>query len=355
MTKSYSEQDFEEHIIEHLTNSGYEQFKSTEFDKDLCLIKDDVIAFILTTQPNEYNKLQRQYGEDTQNKLLYRLSREISKNGTLQVLRKGIKDRGCKFRFAYFKPSSKMNPEHLVLYGRNQFSIIRQLKYSKRNENSIDIAIFLNGIPIITAELKNSLTGQVVQHAIKQYKHDRDPKEPLFEYKRCLVHFAVGNEEVFMTTRLLKENTHFLPFNKDIENPVNPNGHKTSYLWEDILQPATLLDLINNYLHSQTETEKYYHKDKGLIEESKETFIFPRFHQLDVVRKLLNKVKVEGAGHNYLIQHSAGSGKSNSIAWLVHQLASLYGRESDTERMFDSIMVVTDRKNLDRQLQNTIK
>ena len=151
-----------------------------------------------------------------------------------------------------------MNPEHQVLYGRNRFSVIRQLKYSKRNENSIDMVIFLNGIPIITAELKNSLTGQFVRNAIKQYKHDRDPKEQLLEYKRCFVHFALGNEEVFMTTRLMKEKTHFLPFNRDTENPVNPNGHKTAYLWEDILQPDTLLDLINNYLHIQKETEKHF-------------------------------------------------------------------------------------------------
>jgi len=202
MAQNYKEQDFEEHIVKHLTNSGYDQFQPTDFDKDLCLIKEDVIASILATQTNEYEKLQRQYAEDTQNKLLYRLSQEISKKGTLHVLRKGIKDRGCKFCFAYFKPSSKMNPEHQILYGRNRFSVIRQLKYSKRNKNSIDIVIFLNGIPVITAELKNSLTGQFVQNAIKQYKQDRDPREPLLQYKRCLVHFAVGNEEVFMTTKL---------------------------------------------------------------------------------------------------------------------------------------------------------
>ena len=163
------------------------------------------------------------------------------------------------------------------------------------------------------------------------------------------------NKIEFMTTRLMKEKTCFLPFYKDTENPVNPNGHKTAYLWEDILQPDTLLDLINNYLHIHKETEKHYDKNKGLIEIEKETFIFPRFHQHDVVRKLLKAAKIEGVGHNYLIMHSAGSGKSNSIAWLAHQLASLYAKDSDTERLFDSILVITDRKNLDRQLQNTIK
>ncbi len=352
---TYNEQDFEDHIVEHLVKSGYEQYKPADFDKDLCLIKEEVIGFIIATQTNEYAKLKKQYGDDTQNKFLYRLSQEISKKGTLQVLRKGIKDRGCKFRFAYFKPANKMNPGHQILYNRNGLSVIRQLKYSKRNENSIDIVIFINGIPIVTAEIKNSLTGQFVQNAVKQYKHDRDPKEQLLEYKRCLVHFAVGNEEVFMTTKLNKEKTYFLPFNKDTENPVNPNGHKTAYLWEDIFMPDTLLDLINNYLHIQTDTEKYYDKDKGLTETTKESFIFPRFHQLDVVRKLLDSVRTQGAGNNYLIQHSAGSGKSNSIAWLSHQLASLYRKDSDTERLFDSILVITDRKNLDRQLQNTIK
>ena len=327
-----------------------------EYDKELCLIPAEVIRFIQDTQPKEYQKLEKQYGADTASKLCYRLSREIQKRGALDVLRNGIKDRGVKFHLAYFKPASGMNPEHQKLYQGNRFSVVRQLKYSRKNENSIDMALFLNGIPIITAELKNSLTGQFVEDAKKQYRKDRNPKgEPLLAFKRCLVHFAVGNEEVFMTTKLEGEKTRFLPFNKDIVNPVNPHGHKTHYLWEDIWQPDMLLELIHNYLHIQKNTEKYYDKNKGLVEREYEVFIFPRYHQLDVVRKLIGAVRQDGVGKNYLVQHSAGSGKSNSIAWLAHQLANFYQNPTDKERLFDSIIVVTDRRVLDRQLQNTIK
>ena len=349
----YTEQNFEEHIEEHLLKSSYIKVLPSSYDRNLCLIQSEVLQFIQSTQPKEYDKLQTQYGEYTETKLCQRLSNEIARKGTLQVLRKGFSDRGSKFRLSYFRPSSGMNPEHQKLYESNRFSIIRQLKYSTKNENSIDIGIFLNGLPILTMELKNSLTGQTVENAIKQYKNDRDPKDPLLAFRRCLVHFAVGNEKVFMTTRLSGSKTRFLPFNLDTENPVNPNGHKTAYLWEDILQSDTLLDLINNYLHIHTSSEKVYDKEKGLVTKESSAMIFPRFHQLDVVRKLLHQVKEDGVGKNYLIQHSAGSGKSNSIAWLVHQLASLYQHEGDHERLFDSIIVVTDRKILDRQLQNT--
>jgi len=353
--QSYLEKDFEEHIEEHLLNSGYHKRLPENYDKDLCLIPEEVIHFIQSTQPDEYKNLVKQYGKNTPNKIYYRLSEEIKKWGTLHVLRKGFKDRGQRLRFAYYEPSSGMNPEHKILYKKNRFSIVRQLKYSKKNENSLDISIFINGIPIITGELKNSLTGQFVEQAIKQYKTDRNPKEPLFHFKRCLVHFAIGNEKVFMTTKLNGENTRFLPFNLDTENPVNPEGHQTAYLWEDILQPDTLLNLINNYLHIQKNSEKYYDKYKGLVEYEYNVSIFPRFHQLDSVRKILDAVREDGIGHSYLIQHSAGSGKSNSIAWLAHQLASFYQNETDTERLFDSIIVVTDRRILDKQLQDTIK
>jgi type I restriction enzyme, R subunit len=355
MTSSYLEKDFEKHIEEHLLNSGYFKNNSENYDKELCLIPDAVVQFIQATQPEEYEKLELQYGDATSSKLCDRLAKEISKRGSLYVLRKGIKDRGANFKLAYFKPSSGMNPEHQALYAKNRFSVVRQLKYSKKNENSLDLTIFLNGIPIITAELKNSLTGQTLANAVKQYKQDRDPKEPLFQFKRCLVHFAVGNEAVEMTTRLQGNQTRFLPFNKDVVNPVNPNGHKSSYLWDDILQPDMLLELINSYLHVQRNTEKYYDKNKGLAEREYEVLVFPRFHQLDSVRKILGAVRNEGVGKSYLVQHSAGSGKSNSIAWLAHQLASLYQHKEDTERLFDSIIVVTDRRVLDKQLQDTIK
>ncbi|MDX9906488.1 MAG: DEAD/DEAH box helicase family protein [Bacteroidales bacterium] len=274
----------------------------------------------------------------------------------MHVLRKGIKDLDAKLSLAYFKPSSGLNPEHLKLYACNRLVIVRQLKYSLKNENSIDMVIFLNGIPIITMELKNSLTGQFDEDAIRQYREDRDPNEPLIKFKRCLVHFAVGNEKVYMTTRLEGPGTRFLPFNKETENPVNPEGHKTAYLWEEILKPNNLMLLLQNYLHVQKVTEKYYEPQTKTVKEKEwEVLVFPRYHQLDVVKDALNYARANGAGHNYLVQHSAGSGKSNSIAWLAHQLASLYQKETDKERLFDSIIVITDRRILDRQLQNTIK
>jgi type I restriction enzyme R subunit len=353
--QKYTEQNFEEHIEEHLLKSGYQKRLPEDYSKELCLIPDDVIGFIKATQPKQYENLQKQYGAETDETLLYHIADEIHKNGTLDVLRKGFKDRGQQLRFAYFKPSSGMNPEHERLYRQNRFAVVRQLKYSTHNENSIDTVLFLNGLPIISMELKNSLTGQFVEQAIKQYRYDRDPREPFFHFKRVLVHFAVGNEKVYMTTRLSGDKTRFLPFNKDTENPVNPKGHKTAYLWEDVLRPDTLLDLIGNYLCVQINKEKYYDSQKGLAERKTEALIFPRYHQLDCVRTILNGVRKEGIGNNYLVQHSAGSGKSNSIAWLAHKLASFYQKEGDKERLFDSIVVITDRRILDRQLQNTIK
>ena len=350
-----TEKRFEEHIEAHLLDSGYRKLAPTTYDCDLCLIPDEVIGFVRDTQPQAFEKLEAQYGAETAAKLCLRLSQEVTKRGTLDVIRNGLKDRGVEFHFIYFKPASGMNPEHQALYKKNRLAIVRQLAFSKKYHGTLDVTLFLNGLPILTAELKNSLTGQFVEDAVKQYRVDRKPDEPLFKFKRCLVHFAVGNELVFMTTRLEGESTRFLPFNKDTVNPVNPKGFKTAYLWEDILWPDTLLTLLNSYLHVQVIKEKTFDKTKGLIETEHEVLIFPRFHQLDSVRKMLAALKTEGAGKTYLIQHSAGSGKSNSIAWLAHQLASLYRTQDAKERLFDSIIVVTDRKVLDRQLQSTIK
>lgn len=355
--QSYKEKDFEAHIESQLLTAGYVSNQPDDYDRELCLLTADVVAFVQATQPKEWEKLAAQYDTETESKFLHRLGRELTKRGALDVLRKGIKDRGAKFNLAYFKPASGMNPEHEKLYRGNQFAVVRQLKYSTKNENELDLTLFFNGIPIITVELKNSLTGQTVDNAIKQYKYDRNPKgEPLLAFQRCLVHFAVGNEKAAMTTKLAGKSTFFLPFNKDIENPINPDGNKTAYLWQDIWQPDTLLTLIDSYLHLQTSEEKIYSEKTGQLEtKTKSAFIFPRYHQLDAVRQLLAAAKQEGAGHNYLIQHSAGSGKSNSIAWLAHQLANLYQNPADTERLFDSIIVVTDRRLLDKQLQDTIK
>ena len=353
---TYTETDFEEHIEAHLNQSGYRSLPSASCNKELCLIPSETLRFIQMTQLEMYQKLERQDDGDTPDKLLDRVSREIENRGVLDVLRKGVKDRGCHFNLTYFLPSSGMNPDHQKLYDQNRFSLIRQLKYSERNEKSLDMTLFLNGLPLVTMELKNSLTGQTVTEAEKQYRTDRDPREPLFKFKRCLVHFAVGNEKVSMTTHLRGSKTRFFPFNKGIENPVNPEGHKTTYLWEDILQPDNLMALINNFIHEQETTEKVYDDKISAVKDVKSrVLVFPRYHQLDVICQLQTAIVEEGVGHNYLIQHTTGSGKSNSIAWLAHLLTHLYSSENDTNRIFDSIIVVTDRRVLDRQLQNTIK
>ena len=353
---TYTEQRFEDHIEEHLNQSGYRSLKSSRYDKPLCLIPNETLQFIQDTQPETYQKLERQYGEETSVKLLDRISKQIASRGVLDVLRKGVKDRGCDFKLTYFQPSSGMNPDHKTLYAQNRFSLIRQLHYSQRNEKSLDMVLCLNGLPLVTMELKNSLTGQTVIDAEKQYRTDRDPREPLFQFKRCLVHFAVGNEKVSMTTHLQGDKTRFFPFNKGIENPVNPKGHKTAYLWEDILHPDNLMALINDFIHEQETTEKVYDdKTKMVKDEKHSVLVFPRYHQLDVIRQLKAAIVAEDVGHNYLIQHTTGSGKSNSIAWLAHLLTHLYRSPTDTNRIFDSIIVVTDRRVLDKQLRETIK
>ena len=272
----YTETDFEDHIEGYLNQSGYRSLQSTDYDKSLCLIPNETLKFIQDTQPEEYQKLERQHGEDTPQKLTLRISNQIKSRGVLDVLRKGVKDRGCSFDLTYFQPSSGMNPTHKKLYNQNRFSLIRQLHYSQRNEKSLDMTLFLNGLPLVTMELKNSLTGQTVTDAEKQYRTDRDPREPLFQFKRCLVHFAVGNEKVSMTTQLQGGKTRFFPFNKDIENPVNPDGHKTAYLWEDILQPDNLMELINNFIHEQETTEKVYDPRIGVVKDVKHrVLVFP--------------------------------------------------------------------------------
>jgi type I restriction enzyme R subunit len=353
---TYTERKFEDHIEYELVESGYKKRKTESYDKDLCSIPEDLIGFIKDTQPKQYEKLENQYGPQTEKKLLKRIYDEIEKRGLIDVLRKGVKDRGSSFQLVYFEPKSGLNPEHRELYEKNRFTVVRQLKFSKRNENSVDMGLFVNGIPVSILELKNSLTGQTHIDGEKQFREDRDPKEPLFRFKRCLVYFSVGNEKVSMTTRLSGQKTRFLPYNKDIENPVNMEDHKTSYLWEDILQPDSILDLIENYVHIREEVSKEYDPEtKRIVDKKSEILIFPRYHQLKVVRGLKKTVVEEGAGHKYLIQHTTGSGKSLSIGWLSHLLSSLYQNPTDKNGMFDSVIVVTDRRVLDKQIQNTIK
>ncbi|MCC6488065.1 MAG: type I restriction endonuclease subunit R, partial [Candidatus Hydrogenedentes bacterium] len=333
---------------------GYRAHTTDAYDRHLCLMSEDVLNFILATQPKEWARLKQHHGAEVKERFLKRVANEIEKRGTLDVLRTGIKDSGCKFQAAYFRPSSGLNKELERKYQGNLFSVVRQLHYSEKNENSLDLVLFLNGLPIFTAELKNPLTGQTVQDAMKQYKRDRDPREPLLGYGRCLAHFAVDPELVYVTTQLAREKTLFLPFNKGrvggAGNPPVPptqQGYATAYLWEAIWSKDSVLDLARQFIHEVEEEDEKGRKT------GKKSIIFPRYHQLDSVRRMVAHAREHGAGQRYLIQHSAGSGKSNSIAWLAHQLSTLH--DAKDARVFDSIVVVTDRRVLDRQLQQTIR
>ena len=353
---NYTEEKFEDHIEESLNSDGWKSLHHTEYDRNLCQISSELLTFIKKSQEKEYEKLTDQYGSQTDQKLTKRVCDEISKRGIVDVLRKGVKDHGSHFQLVYFEPKSGLNPEHQKLYRQNRFTVIRQFHFSPKNEKSIDVSLFLNGLPLITMELKNQLTGQTILDSEKQYRFDRDPKETLLQFKRCMVHFCVDNDKVSMTTRLMGSRTKFLPYNKGIENPINPEGHKTHYLWDEVLIPDSLLDIVENFVHVSVEIEKEYDKIKGrVVDKKNEILIFPRYHQLTVTRNLRHTIRKEGVGNNYLIGHTTGSGKSYSIGWLSHLLTSLYQTKTDKNRMFDTIIVVTDRKVLDQQLQQIIK
>jgi type I restriction enzyme R subunit len=353
---SPTEEKFEEHIEKHLCSIGYISTDFHEYDRSLCLIKDQVIGFIKTTQPEKWERLTEIYDLDTENKILSRISSEVSKRGIVDVLRNPVVDRGVYLNLCYFEPKSDLNPDHLKLFQSNRFTVMRQLHYSNQNENSIDMVLFLNGLPIVTMELKNQLTGQNVKHSENQYRNDRDPKEPLLNFKRCMVHFCLDNNKVSMTTRLAGSKTFFLPYNRDLENPTVDQGYRTKYLWEEILPPSSLLDILENFVHVSKEKEFFFNdKTQKIDTKVKELLVFPRYHQLDLIRNFRRQLKEDGPGKNYLVQHTTGSGKSYSIGWLSHTLTSLYRSTGDTKRMFDTIIVVTDRTVLDDQLRNTIR
>ncbi len=353
MSPEISERAFEAAIEAALVERGYRKRSPEDYDRDLCLIPRDVEDLILATQPKEWDRLKQHHGADVREVFLKRLAGEIERRGVLDVLRNGIKDSGCKFRLAFFRPASGLNEEIQRLHAANLFGVVRQLHYSRKNENSLDLALSLNGIPIFTAELKNPLNGQSVEDAIRQYKTDRDPREPLLAYGRCLAHFAVDPDIVYVTSRLDGARTRFLPFNQGkfggAGNPPVPptrTGYATAYLWEDTWSRDSVLDLVRQFIH-EVEDEARGRKT------GKRFLIFPRYQQLEAVRRLVAHARAHGARQRYLIQHSAGSGKSFTIAWLAHQLATLH--DAGDKRVFDSIVVVTDRRVLDRQLQRTIR
>jgi len=351
---SHKEIIFENEVIELLKENGYIEGESKNYDRELALYPQDLIDYIKTTSPKAYEKLSKTYGENVDDAIAQRVAKQLDVHGSLHFLRNEVKDRGAKFKLCQFKPELD-NPESQAKYEANILRVVRQLYYSKENKNSIDLVLFLNGIPFATIELKSDFT-QAVEVAKAQYRTDRLPKgEPLLAFKkRALVHFAVSGDEVWMTTKLAGSKTFFLPFNKGREdgsagNPVNKDGgYATQYLWDEVLERESILNILQRYMHLQVEEVEDHRGRKG----KKETMIFPRYHQLDATRKLLASSRKEGAGQHYLIQHSAGSGKSNSIAWLAHQLSSLHG--DDGKAVFNSVIVITDRTVLDSQLQETI-
>jgi type I restriction enzyme R subunit len=350
----YKESTFEKAITDHLTTNGWFEGNSWGFSSETALDKTAVLEFIRTSQPKEWELLKSYYHDDTENKFIQRLFKELDLRGMLDVIRHGITDSGIKFKLAYFKPDSGLNPDTQRLYSLNKHFVTRQVYFSSKNKKSIDLLLSLNGLPVATIELKNHFTGQRVKDAIEQYKTSRDPKELLFQFKkRAIVHFTVDPDEIYFTTKLESSGTRFFPFNKGYNNGAgnppaeNNETYRSAYFWRDILAVDSWTEIIGRYIHLQKEEysingKKYY----------KETMLFPRFHQLDVVRELISHAKENGSGQRYLIEHSAGSGKSNSIAWLAYRLSSLY--DNFDNKIFDSVIVITDRNVLDQQLQNTI-
>ncbi|MEB2806351.1 type I restriction endonuclease [Campylobacter upsaliensis] len=349
---NYTEKDLESLIESSLLENGYIKRVSKDYDKNLCVDKELFLHFLESSQKDSLEKLeQKNIGEQ---ELLKEVSSQIRRRGILKALQSHIEIMGVKLSLAYSKPISSDNPQALENYEKNIFSITRQLYFSEKNNKSLDMVIFLNGLPLITMELKNPFTGQNVYNAIEQYKKDRDPRESIF--KQSVVHFALDSDLIYMSTKLEGVGTRFLPFNRGLNNgsgaigcecgggnPAVKDKMKTSYFWEELLQKDTLANLLFNFA-------QIVKKDKA------EFVIFPRFHQFDVVSKLLKDVKEKGVGQRYLIQHSAGSGKSNSIAWLAHNLVSLHKIENNKEKyIFDSILVVTDRRVLDRQIRENVK
>jgi type I restriction enzyme R subunit len=352
------EQDIESFLIDY---GGYIRGDLSTYDSSKALNLYELISFIKKTQPKEWERYNLIYQKDTEKYLIKRFNEEVNANGLIHVLRNGINDRGVKFKLAYFKPDSTLNSEIVEKYNNNILTVTRQFAYSVENSNTIDMVLSLNGIPIVAIELKNQITGQSVENAKKQFMYDRNHKELCFQFnKRFIVYFAVDLYEVEMTTQLAGKDTYFLPFNQGSNgagrvggagNPENPDGYNTSYLWENVLTKDSLMNIIHRFLHLSVEKKKEMKNGKETIK-TIEKILFPRYHQLDVVSKIVADVKQNGAGSNYLIQHSAGSGKSNSIGWICYRLASLH--DVYNNNIFTSVIVVTDRKVLDNQLQETI-
>lgn len=358
-TEKRFEEDIEAFFLSPV--GGYTKGTDT-YNANLGLYVDTLIDFIQATQPKEWARFENQNKVDPVRKFCLAFNTACDTEGLISVLRHGFKHRGITFHVCYFKPESGLNKTAAEQYARNVFDCNRQWYYSSDSKKSVDMVIVLNGIPVFVFELKNQYTGQSVDHAKRQWMYDRDPREICFQFnKRILAYFCVDHTEVWMATKLAGKDTFFLPFNQGSAgagrdggqgNPANPNGYPTAYLWEQVFRQESMMDILQKFIHLQITEDKKLLADGSEKIVKKKTLIFPRYHQLDVVRKLLSDVKNNGAGHSYLIQHSAGSGKSNSIAWTAYRLASLH--DKDDKAVFSSVIVVTDRTVLDAQLQETI-
>lgn len=361
MTMDVSETQFEKDIEADLLNSGYRKISPRDYDKEAMLFPEVLVEFVKSTQPREWTRYVKYYGDQAVKKLIRRFNDSVASRGLLDVLKNGFDDMGIKLNVCYFKPDSTMNALLNDLYSKNIFGVTRQFIYSTSNNNEIDMVLSINGIPVFAFELKDQFKGQDYECAIEQWKEDRDYREPVFKFEqRFFAYFAVDLYEAWMTTELKGDKTYFRPFNQGSNgagksggagNPANSNGYPTSYLWEVVFRKDSFLDLIRRFI--TIVEEKKEEKVNGQIKKSLiRKLIFPRYHQYDVVHKILNDVKEHGAGRNYLIEHSAGSGKSNSIAWVSYRLASAF--TEDEEPIFDTVIVVTNRIVLDSQLQDTI-
>lgn len=350
MVSQTNEAALETHIETALVKDGYRVGNPADFDRTFVVDRQLFWDFLESTQPQEVAKLKDR--PNWQRLVLERLSKKIKKDSVLAVLKKGLDVDDAHFDLLYRQPYNQLNPEVLARYEANVFSVTRQVHYSETDSlKSIDMVLFVNGLAIATIELKNPWTGQTVWNAIYKQYNLRDPNEPIFEFGRCLVHLAADPDEVYMCTRLAGKDSNFLPFNKGVDhgkgNPVNPNGYKTAYLWEEILARRSLSNIIEQFAKFTVEKDKKTGKERKAL-------YFPRYQQLDVVRRILADAQQNGVGLSYLIQHSAGSGKSNSITWLAYQLVELYN-QAGTANVFDSVVVVTDRRVLDTQLKDNIK
>jgi len=357
-----NERAFESYVEEMLTAGGWRAGAVGEWDQARALFPKQALGFIEETQPKAWAEMRALHGNGLDVMVIGTLVKELDAKGTLHVLRHGFKFYGKTFRLAYFKPAHGLNYEIENLYAKNWLTVGRQVPCHPSDHCTADMVLAVNGLPVATIELKNPVTGQSWRNAVKQYQDDRDPRAPLFQFKsRALVHFAADPDEVHMTTRLAREKTHFLPFNRGSQpgevrcgagNPPHDSGYRTGYFWQEVLQYDSFLDIVGSFMFVDRTDEKVDDGNGGKRRVTKETVVFPRYHQLDSVRKLVGAARGEGAGRNYLIQHSAGSGKTNSISWLSHRLASLHTK--DDSKVFDCVIVITDRRVLDRQLQDAI-